>query len=249
MGRGDDPPRSNVSLYPSPPWAGCTWDIFAVDPVFPDFFVPQKSRDQKSQIKGFSERAKIMAEITTTTAHLNQVIDEILNEITGDKTPSQMLLENKANPSLNPQYGLLAHPPSYSPSVQMLKGLIKEEVSKIKFGKHVGDKINQLAFQSGVANEFKHKVNELSRRLKMNGFSGYDYYEIATDKQQDIFGMNLTPQGFPEALLSVEDWVDSLAVLQHQKYPNEDLDDESDEEDGKKGGKPRQVGRGEDLPL
>ena len=47
----------------------------------------------------------------------------------------------------------------------------------------------------------------------MNGFSGYDYYEIATDKQQDIFGMNLTPQGFPEALLSVEDWVDSLAFI------------------------------------
>ena len=48
------------------------------------------SKISGAEIKKGFRRAKITTGITTTTAHLNQVIDEILNEITGDKTPSQM---------------------------------------------------------------------------------------------------------------------------------------------------------------
>ena len=154
-----------------------------------------------------------MTKITTTTKKLNQVIDEILNEITGAKPPLQMLSENKASHTSNPQYGLLACPPSYSPSVQMLKGIIKEEVSKIEFIKEVGDKINQLAFQGGVADEFKNKVMELNRRLTMNNLGGYAGWEITNDRQQAIFALGLVPDYYPEMMTSVEKYVDGAGFI------------------------------------
>ena len=151
---------------------------------------------------------------------LNEFIDDVIDELLGSKTTRQMVNESlHAGSKKKPikEYGLLAHPPSYNPAAEKLRGFIREVVEEknkhFEVGQSITQMIGTLHMRSDVATEFKHKVNELSRRLKMNGFSGYDYYEIATDKQQDIFGMNLTPQGFPEALLSVEDWVDSLAFI------------------------------------
>ena len=145
---------------------------------------------------------------TPSLAKLDEMIDEIVYELMGYKTPSQMLSENKANPTPNSQYGLLAYPPSYSPSVQMLKGLIKEEVARIKFRQSIGYKINSLAYSVGVLNEFKDKITELNRRLTMNDLGGYSGWEVANDRQQSIFALNLVPEDFPEMLTSIEEYVD-----------------------------------------
>ncbi len=57
-------------------------------------------------------------------------------------------------------------------------------------------------------NEFKDKITELNRRLTMNDLGGYSGWEVANDRQQSIFALNLVPEGFPEMLTSIEGYVD-----------------------------------------
>ena len=142
---------------------------------------------------------------TPSVVKLDKMIDEILYELMGRKDALQMLNEAKVSKTKTPikeEYGLLAYPPSYNPSLNQIRSVIREvledQEKHDKVGQSISQMIDTLHLRSDIGTEYKEKINELTRRLKINGFRDYSYWEIANDRQRHIFSLSLVPEGFEE---------------------------------------------------
>lgn len=157
---------------------------------------------------------------TPSVVKLDKMIDEILYELMGRKDALQTLNEAKVSKTKTPikeEYGLLAYPPSYNPSLNQIRSVIREvledQEKHDKVGQSITQMIDTLHLRSDIGTEYKEKINELTRRLKINGFRDYSYWEIANDRQRHIFSLSLVPEGFEEGLDSIENYVDVIAFI------------------------------------
>ncbi len=147
---------------------------------------------------------------------LNELIDNVFDELSGRGDVRQLMRESQSRPRLETRsYGLLASPES--PTITTLRTMIREVVDTQtqhdEMNQSITQMIDALHMRGDIANEFKNKTNELIRRLRCNGFGGYDYYEIATDKQRAIMTLGMVPEGFEEMMGNIKAYVDGLAFI------------------------------------